>query len=125
MSDLHLIHGFHAVTSRLRQREDVVKEIYFDSARHDKRGKDLLALAETRGVRVIMVDGKRLDGMTGNQRHQGVAARVEAVKMPTHIDDVLDERIDLLGSAAHEAAGIECPGQIDRREGRVGLQATE
>ena len=44
MSDLHLIHGFHAVTSRLRQREGAVKEIYFDSARHDRRGKDLLAL---------------------------------------------------------------------------------
>ena len=91
MSDLQLIHGFHAVTSRLRQREGLVKEIYFDSARRDNRGKDLLALAESRGVRVIMVDAKRLDGMTGQARHQGVAARVEAVKLPTHIDDVLEE----------------------------------
>jgi 23S rRNA (guanosine2251-2'-O)-methyltransferase len=36
------------------------------------------------------VDNKRLDGMTGNARHQGVAARVELAQLPVHIDDVLD-----------------------------------
>ncbi len=90
MNDLHLIHGFHAIISRLRQREGVVREIYIDAARQDRRAKDLLALAESRGVRVIPVDIKRLDGMTGQARHQGVAARVEAVRMPTHIEDVLE-----------------------------------
>lgn len=90
MNDLSLIHGFHAIISRLRQRAGVVREIYIDAARQDRRAKDLLALAESRGVRVIPVDVKRLDGMTGQARHQGVAARVEAVRMPTHIEDVLE-----------------------------------
>ena len=90
MSELQLIHGFHAVTSRLRQREGAVREIYIDAARRDQRARDLLALAASRGVRVLQVDAKRLDGMTGQARHQGVAAKVEPVRMPTHIEDVLD-----------------------------------
>lgn len=90
MSESRVIYGFHAVTSRLRSAPDAIREIYFDSARKDHRGADLLKLAQSRGVRVMTVDTRRLDGMTGNARHQGVAASVAAVKLATHIDDVLD-----------------------------------
>ncbi|MDP1672945.1 MAG: 23S rRNA (guanosine(2251)-2'-O)-methyltransferase RlmB [Burkholderiales bacterium] len=91
MSELQLIHGFHAVTSRLRQREGAVREIYIDASRRDQRARDLLEMAKSRGVRVIPVDAKRLDGMAGEARHQGVVAKVEPVRMPTHIEDVLEE----------------------------------
>ena len=138
MSDLQLIHGFHAVTSRLRQREGLVKEIYFDSARRDNRSKDLLALAESRGVRVIMVDAKRLDGMTGQARHQGVAARVDAVKLPTHIDDVLEDLTEPplllildgvtdphnLGACLRVADGMGAHAVIAPKDHAVGLNAT-
>jgi len=90
MPDTRLIYGFHAVVSRLRQNAASVKEIYFDSARRDRRAQDFLKLAEARAVRVMLVDASRLDGMTGHARHQGVAARVEAVRLPTHIDEVLE-----------------------------------
>jgi 23S rRNA (guanosine2251-2'-O)-methyltransferase len=52
-----------------------------------------MALAEARGVRVILVDATRLDGLTGNTHHQGIAACIEAAALPTRIDDVL-ERLD-------------------------------
>jgi 23S rRNA (guanosine2251-2'-O)-methyltransferase len=90
MTESRFIRGFHAVTSRLRSAPDGVREIYVDAARSDKRCGDLLKLAESRRVRVITVDTRRLDGMTGNARHQGVAASVEPLKLATHIDDVLD-----------------------------------
>jgi 23S rRNA (guanosine2251-2'-O)-methyltransferase len=90
MSDTRVIHGFHAVISRLRQDAAGVKEIYLDSARQDRRAQDLVRLAESHGIRVMLVEGKRLDGMTGQGRHQGVAARAEIAPLPTHIDDVLD-----------------------------------
>src|SRR5512132_3200739 len=90
MADTRIIHGFHAVLSRLRQRADAVTEIYLDGGRDDRRVRDLVALAGTRDVRVMMVDAKRLDGMTGHARHQGVAARIETAALPTHIDDVLE-----------------------------------
>jgi 23S rRNA (guanosine2251-2'-O)-methyltransferase len=90
MADTRIIHGFHAVVSRLRQNAAAVKELYLDSGRDDRRLRDLKALAETHRLRIMLMDAKRLDGMTGNARHQGVAAKIELAQLPTHIDDVLD-----------------------------------
>lgn len=90
-TDTRIIYGFHAVVSRLRQNPAAVKDIFLDSARQDRRAKELLRLTESQGTRVMLVDAKRLDGMTGHGRHQGVAARVEVAGLPTHLDDVLDK----------------------------------
>jgi 23S rRNA (guanosine2251-2'-O)-methyltransferase len=91
MGEARLIYGFHAVTSRLRQGAAGVKEIFLDQSRSDRRARDLAQLAGERGVRVMMVDGARLDGMTQHARHQGVVARVEAVEMPRDLHEVLDQ----------------------------------
>jgi len=90
MGDTRLIYGFHAVTSRLRQKAASVREIYLDPSRDDPRSRDLARSAQERGVRVIMVDAARLDGMTGRARHQGVAARVEAGAPAPDLDRILD-----------------------------------
>lgn len=90
MPEARVIYGFHAVTSRLRQSPDSVIELYVDSARDDRRMQELLKAAEGRGAKIMRVDEKRLDGLTHHARHQGVAARVELARLPTHIEDVLD-----------------------------------
>ena len=90
MSESRIIYGFHAVTSRLRSSAGGVIEVFVDAAREDRRTQELLKAAEGRGVRVMRVDDKRLDGMTHHARHQGVAARIEAARLPTHVEDVLD-----------------------------------
>jgi 23S rRNA (guanosine2251-2'-O)-methyltransferase len=77
------------VTSRLRQKAAGVREIYLDTARGDRRARDLAQAAQARGVRVILVEGVRLDGMTGHARHQGIAARVEAAAPAQDLDDIL------------------------------------
>jgi 23S rRNA (guanosine2251-2'-O)-methyltransferase len=46
--------------------------------------------AERFGVRVIPVDAKRLDGLAGGSRHQGVIAVAAPVQMPQFIEDVLE-----------------------------------
>lgn len=89
MAESRLIYGFHAVTSRLRQKAASVKEIYLDPARNDRRARDLAQFARDRGVRIMMVDGARLDGLTQHARHQGVAARVEAAAPARDLDEVL------------------------------------
>jgi 23S rRNA (guanosine2251-2'-O)-methyltransferase len=89
MPDTRVIYGFHAVTSRLRQSAASVREIYLDQSRNDRRARELARTAGERGVRVRMVDGPRLDGITGNASHQGVAARVEAVRLAQDLDEVL------------------------------------
>lgn len=90
MAETRVIHGFHAVTARIRQHADSVLELYADTQRRDPRMRDMLKLAETQGVRIVPADGKRLDGMVGNARHQGIAARIDAAQKVRHLDDVLD-----------------------------------
>ena len=90
MATTHFIHGFHTVTSRLRQRAEGVYEIFIDAERRDMRVKDLVQLAETHGVRIVQANAKRLDGMTGGTKHQGVAARVDDLRLSHSLDDILD-----------------------------------
>jgi 23S rRNA (guanosine2251-2'-O)-methyltransferase len=85
-----ILAGFHAVRSRLKMKADSVKEIYLDAARRDNRVKDLKAMAEKYGVRIITVEASRIDGMAGGARHQGVVAQAEDLGMPQFVEDVLD-----------------------------------
>ena len=90
MAETHIVYGFHAVISRLRQHAAGVQEIYIDGARNDARAQDLVKLAASHALRVIAVDAQRLDGLTGHARHQGVAARVPVTKMRRDLDEVLE-----------------------------------
>ena len=88
--DARLIHGFHAVTAKLRHDPEGVREIYLSAGRQDGRMRDLIQLAESRGVRLTSLDAARLDGMVGGGRHQGVVAKVAAQQRFLSLDDVLD-----------------------------------
>lgn len=90
MSATRVLYGFHAVLSRLRQGAAGVLEIYVDSARNDARAQELAKVAAERAVRVIAVDAQRLDGLTGNVRHQGVAARISAAPQAGNLEDLLE-----------------------------------
>jgi 23S rRNA (guanosine2251-2'-O)-methyltransferase len=91
MSQPVLIYGFHAVTSRLRQDAGSVLEIYLDQGRHDQRSRDLLHLAEAKGVKTLQMPRERLDGMAG-EKHQGVVAKVSSAQaaLPHSLDTVLE-----------------------------------
>lgn len=88
--DTRLIHGFHAVTAKLRHDPEGVREIYLAAGRQDGRMRDLVQLAESRGVRMVSLDAARLDGMAQGVRHQGVVAKVAAQQKYLAVDDVLD-----------------------------------
>jgi len=85
-----IIFGFHAITSRLRQHPDSVKEIYLDASRHDQRARDLTKLAEGNKLKIIACDNARLTAMAGGARHQGVAASIDAAQRHVDIEDVLE-----------------------------------
>jgi len=90
MSANEFIYGFHAVQSRLRSHAESVNELYVDVERKDQRVRNLLELAEQLKIRILPVDRKRLDGMVGNDNHQGCVARVSAIELAVSIADVLD-----------------------------------
>ena len=89
MNDTRTLHGFHAVTARLRQRPESVHAIYVANARQDARVRDLLARAEAAGCAVHGVDDARLTEMAGTTQHQGVVAIVDAHATHVSLDDVL------------------------------------
>jgi 23S rRNA (guanosine2251-2'-O)-methyltransferase len=90
VAEPRLLAGFHAVTARLRHQPDSVREIYVDTRRHDARLRDLTAMAEARGVRVVAVDEARLEGLAGGARHQGVVAKVLAAAHPEDLHELLE-----------------------------------
>lgn len=91
MASSVFIYGFHAVMAKLRHQPEAVVEIFIDESRHDARARDLVKYAEFNNVRVMPVDGKRLDGMSGSgRRHQGVVASVTSEIKNITVDDVLD-----------------------------------
>jgi 23S rRNA (guanosine2251-2'-O)-methyltransferase len=85
-----VVYGFHAVLARLRADPSSVLELYVDESRHDARIRDVAAVAERAGVKVMKVPGKRLDGFYGGGRHQGVVARVQVMSLSHSLDDILD-----------------------------------
>jgi 23S rRNA (guanosine2251-2'-O)-methyltransferase len=89
MAETRYIYGFHAVTSRLRQRAAGILEVFLDQSRNDPRARELARLARERGVHLMLVEGARLDGMTNHARHQGVAARVTPAELVQDLDSVL------------------------------------
>ncbi|RQW26600.1 23S rRNA (guanosine(2251)-2'-O)-methyltransferase RlmB [Rhodobacteraceae bacterium CH30] len=90
MSNRKLIHGFHAVNARLWQNPKSLIEIYVAGGRQDARTKEVLDKAGAESVKLHIVDKARMDSMTGNARHQGVAAVIDASRNYVDLDDVLD-----------------------------------
>jgi 23S rRNA (guanosine2251-2'-O)-methyltransferase len=91
MAQLRALHGFHAVSARLRHAAGSVSEVYVDAGRRDARMRSLITQVEQLGIRVIAVDAKRLDGLAGHAPHQGVVAMAEPLVVATSLDDVLDD----------------------------------
>jgi 23S rRNA (guanosine2251-2'-O)-methyltransferase len=89
MKEARVLIGFHAVLARLRADPDSVLEILADETRHDARIADALAAAEARGVRVMRVPPRRLDGFYGGGRHQGIVARVRPRDEHADLDGIL------------------------------------
>ena len=90
MSSTRFIFGFHAVTSRLRQNPESIKELFVDEMRSDQRIRGLIKLAEMHGIHLIPSDGSRLSNMAGNDRHQGVVVSIDVTRQHVDIGDVLD-----------------------------------
>ncbi len=85
-----LIYGFHAVVARLRNHPASVEELYVDAERKDPRMRDVLETAKQLGLKVVTLESRRLEGMAGGGRHQGIAAKVTMLAAPRHIDEVLE-----------------------------------
>jgi 23S rRNA (guanosine2251-2'-O)-methyltransferase len=90
MSQRVFIHGFHAITARLRHHAGSIQVIYLDQSRRDKRARDLLKAAEARDVRVVLAEGARIEEMARG-KSQGVVALADPIQLARDLDEVIDE----------------------------------
>jgi 23S rRNA (guanosine2251-2'-O)-methyltransferase len=88
------LHGFHAVTARLKQRPESVRALYVSEERHGPRMRDITARAETAKCPVHVVDADRLRQLAGTAQHQGVVAIVDAATQQLTLDEVLETATD-------------------------------
>ena len=100
MSSPKVLFGFHAVGVRLKTAPQSIIEIYYEATRRDARMRQFLDRAREAGARLIEADSVRIAKLAGSHGHQGVAARVEALKQATSLDELLEDL---------EAAGVEQP----------------
>ena len=85
-----VLFGFHAVTVRLKTAPASIGEIHVDSSRRDARMRQFVERAREAGARLVDSDDARLAQLAGTTRHQGVVARVSALKAQHSLDEVLD-----------------------------------
>ena len=135
---LKLIFGFHAVTVRLKVAPKSIKELHVDVSRRDQRMRQFLAKVGDAGIRVVESDDERLQAMCGTHRHQGVAARVEAIQQAKSLDDLLDTLTEPplllvldgvtdphnLGACLRVADGAGAHAVVAPKDHAVGLNAT-
>ncbi len=88
------IHGLHAVTAALKYEPERLHGLWVERQRRDGRIQALLDQAGAQGVAVHPVDRAELDRLSGGARHQGVIARLAAVRQRSY------DEADLLGLLA-------------------------
>ncbi len=136
-----VLFGFHAVGTRLKIAPKSVELVLYDASRRDARMKGLLARAAEAGVKVVESEALQLDRLARTDRHQGLVAKVEALKPQHSLDDLLDEVAARgeqpllllldgvtdphnLGACLRVADGAGAHAVIAPRDHAVGLNAT-
>jgi 23S rRNA (guanosine2251-2'-O)-methyltransferase len=90
VSATRTLHGFHAVTARLRQRPESVRALYVADAKQGPRMRDLVARASAAHRPVHTADAQRLRDLAGTEHHQGVVAIVDAAETEVTLDQVIE-----------------------------------
>ncbi len=133
-----VLFGFHAVTVRLKTAPASIAEIHVDATRRDARMRQFVERAREAGARLIDSDDARLTQLAGTTRHQGVVARVSALKAQHSLDEVLDGASGAplvlvldgvtdphnLGACLRVADGAGAHAVVAPKDHAVGLNAT-
>ena len=74
------LYGIHAVIGSLKNAQRHVSKVLVDKRRHDGAARQIMTLAEQRGITLEPVNRTQLNRLLGHTRHQGVAALVEPLE---------------------------------------------
>lgn len=133
------IFGIHAVEALLNHSPERVIELWLLQGRDDERLTPLINIASTFGTTLQRAARKVLDDKAGSSQHQGIVARVKAVKPLTETDlDALLDKIEVpfllildgvtdphnLGACLRNADAAGVHAVIVPKDNSVGLTST-
>jgi len=93
MASTRLIFGFHAIQTLLKQRPEVIQNLWVDGHRRDTRMQKFCEFAESVAIKPQRIQTERLDRLVAGESHQGVVAEIHDTK-PQHYD--LETLLDAL-----------------------------
>ncbi len=93
MSKSELLYGIHAVDALLEKQPERFIEVYALKGRDDERLNSIIAKLNEWGISVQLMLRKSMDEKSQGEQHQGIIARVKAVKVLTDndLDPILNE----------------------------------
>jgi 23S rRNA (guanosine2251-2'-O)-methyltransferase len=135
----HILCGFNAIQEALHMGTRKIETIWLAERKEGKRLREVMALAEARGIPVEIVPSSRLSEVVGTTAHQGIAALVRSnlldfdhliARLIMHrpipplviLDGVQDPRN--LGAILRSAAAFGIGGVIMPERRAVGMTAT-
>lgn len=88
---LEYIYGYHNITGLLGSKPQLIKALYLDEARKDKRVKLIQSVAALHKLNIHYISSTKLDKLVGsNIIHQGFIAQLEpVVKQNLNLDELL------------------------------------
>lgn len=92
MSESAVIFGLHAVRTLLQQRPERAALLILQKGREDARINELVQLAQARSIKTEWRDGRELDRLAGDERHQGACLQIRSVGVLG--EGALDELLD-------------------------------
>lgn len=92
MSETTVIFGLHAVRTLLQQRPERAALLILQKGRDDARVTEIAKLAQAKGIKTELRDGRELDRLAGSERHQGACLHIRSVGVLGEgaLDDLLD-----------------------------------
>ncbi len=84
-----IIYGINPVREVLKKRPDRFISIFIYEGKERKDIHDIIAVAKQKGIKIEFVDKRRINSLTGSNKHQGVAAELREFKY-SEIADILD-----------------------------------
>jgi 23S rRNA (guanosine2251-2'-O)-methyltransferase len=113
-SNLESLYGVNPVLEALRGNRKIEEIVIAEGANHN-RLRELIDLARAKNISVSRAPRAGLDRVAGNTHHQGVLARVAAVRY-ADADDLLDSVAARVGTSAEPLVivldGIEDPRNL-------------
>ena len=119
-NDNNIIFGINPILERIKAFSCDIQEILISDAADRQALRFIKSEAQRLGVRVVSLSPQALDRLVGNQRHQGVVAKVE----PYHYL-ALDEAIAELSAAASVEPVLLLDGLTDPRNFGAVLRTAE